>query len=153
METGLWPDYLGTVRRKGRIRQARPTATALHPDSTDSAISQIPEAVTLAWARQCDGIFLAPAPTCNWDRAPPRWQPVPARYDQPVRASRRQLQVPAIRRPTCPSPPGRGAKAGSRRLQVRAGKRSAVAPIDIAGSKSPDLGVCDALSDVSDVPP
>jgi hypothetical protein len=36
VETGLRHGYLGTVRRKGRIGQAKPTATAPHLYSTGS---------------------------------------------------------------------------------------------------------------------
>ena len=36
---GVWFGYLGTVKRKGRIRQAKPTATAPHLYSTDSGRS------------------------------------------------------------------------------------------------------------------
>ncbi len=64
METGLWQGYLGTVRRKGRDRQAEPTATAPHPYSTGCGFRS---AGTLAVpGDQLDGML----------RLPRRWRRV-----------------------------------------------------------------------------
>ena len=51
METGLRQGYLGTVRRKGRIGHAKPTATAPHLYSTGQVFETANEGIMLTDAQ------------------------------------------------------------------------------------------------------